>query len=182
VSSESACPNCAAPLELIEYGGIFDGLVEFSGNVYVLEHKTTSQLGSYYFNQFKPNNQITGYVWAARQLSGKRVGGAILNAIGVYKSSATKLERSITSRADTEIAEWLTNLRHSCQMIKDCERREYWPLHTPSCTMYGQCEYHIVHTLGTETERQKMLEMEYVRNEWNFEERDDAAAAPVVGG
>jgi hypothetical protein len=167
------CSNCGLPLEEIEYGGIFDGGVEFSGNDFVLEHKTTSQLGTYYFNQFKPNNQITGYIWALRQLTGKRIGGAIVNAIGLYKSSTTKFERSITTRSDEDIADWLENVRATCQMIKDCERRAFWPKHTQSCTMYGKCEYHDVHTLGAKQEQEKFLEQMFVKEPWSYEHRDE---------
>jgi hypothetical protein len=163
---------CLDDGEAIEYGGIFDGLVEYSGSVYVLEHKSTSQLGSYYFDQFKPNNQVTGYVWAAGLLSGKRVGGAIINALGIYKSSPTKLERQITTRSDASIMEWLTNLKNSCEMIKERERTGYWPMYTGSCTMYGKCEYHDVHLLATENERSRMLEQNYVREAWDHELRE----------
>lgn len=168
---ENTCPNCGKPLEQIEYGGIFDGLVESGGTPYVLEHKTTSQLGSYYFNQFKPNNQISGYVWAASKLSGRRVGGAIVNAIGVYKSSATKFERQLTTRSEQNIYEWLDNVRNICEQIQECKRLNVWPMHTGACTLYGQCEYYSVHVLNTEVERQKMLEQQYVRDEWDFESR-----------
>lgn len=165
------CPNCNAPLEPIEYGGIFDGLVESAGSVYVLEHKTTSQLGSYYFNQFKPNNQVSGYVWAAGLLSGRRVGGALINAIGVYKSQATKFERQLTTRSQDNITEWLEGVRQICELIQMSRRNNYWPMNTGACTLYGQCEYHSVHVLGTETERQKMLEQQYVRDSWEYEAR-----------
>jgi hypothetical protein len=37
--------------------------------------------------------------------------------------------------------------------------------------MYGKCEYHDVHTLGTPTERQKLLEQDFVKDIWHFEER-----------
>lgn len=165
------CPECNAPTEPIEYGGIFDALVEAAGVVYVLEHKTTSQLGSYYFDQFKPNNQVTGYVWAAERLSGYRVGGAIVNAIGIYKASSTRFERQITSRSPENIAEWLRNVYEVCKMIRTCERIGHWPMFTPSCTMYGKCEYHDVHVVGTEKERLRLLEQDYVRDEWKYEER-----------
>lgn len=159
--------------EPIEYGGIFDGLIEMNGVVYVLEHKSTSQLGATYFNQFKPNNQVTGYVWAAQHLSGGRVGGALINAIGVYKSSPTKFERTITSRSSEEIDEWLKNVRNTCQMIRDCEKRGVWPLHTPSCVQYGLCEFHSVHSLSSAKTRERLLEQDYVREPWSFEQRDD---------
>lgn len=161
-------------LEEIEYGGIFDGGVEFGGTSFVLEHKTTSQMGSYYFNQFKPNNQVTGYVWALGKLSGQRVGGAIINAIGLYKSSKTKFQREITTRSDEDITHWLENVRTTCQMIRDCERRGFWPMHTQSCTMYGKCEYHDVHVIGSLKEQQKFLEQQFIKEEWSYEHRDEA--------
>jgi len=166
------CGGCGKEKEQIEYGGIFDGLVEFASNVYVLEHKSTSQLGAYYFNQFKPNNQVTGYTWAGGKLTGGRVAGAIINAIGVYKASATKFLREITTRSTFEVDEWLENLYNVCVQIKDCERRGYWPMYTPSCTQYGKCEYHDIHVLGHPVEREKRLEQDYVKSTWSYEHRD----------
>lgn len=157
----------------IEYGGIFDGLVEFGDNAYILEHKSTSQLGDYYFNQFKPNNQVTGYIWGAGQLSGKRVGGAIINAIGVYKKGATKMRRHITSRSDSEIAEWIKNIQASASEIEWHEKRGYWPMRTVSCTMYGKCEYHDVDVLQHEKEREARLSTDYIIEKWDFERRDE---------
>lgn len=168
---KAVCIHCSTPKEEIEYGGIFDTLVEFNNNIYVLEHKTTSRLGQYYFNQFKPNNQVTGYIWGGGQLSGQRVAGAIINAIGLYKSSVTKFDRQITSRSKSEIDEWLVNVHATCQQIRDCELRNYWPMYTGSCTMYGQCEYHSVHVLGTENERQKRLETDFIQEVWEYEKR-----------
>lgn len=166
------CPHCNEPLEPIEYGGIFDGLIEFGTQVFILEHKSTSQLGAYYFNQFKPNNQVTGYVWAAGLLSGKRVGGAMVNAIGVYKTGATKFERHLTSRSEAEISDWLENVRHECNLIKHYERTGFYPKRTMACTLYGLCEYHSVHVLATEKEQRKRLEQDYILDPWDFERRD----------
>jgi hypothetical protein len=170
--TESVCSHCGAAKEVLEYGGIFDGLVEFSGAVYVLEHKTTSQLGSYYFDQFRPNNQVTGYTWGGGLLSGKRVGGAIINAIGVYKSGPTRFERQITVRAEIEIAEWLQSVHATCEQIRQCQRTGIWHLQTIACTMYGKCEYHQVHVLPHPTQRQSILEQEYVLHTWDYEGRD----------
>lgn len=157
--------------EPIEYGGIFDGLVELGGSIYVLEHKSTSMLGNTYFNQFKPNNQVTGYVWAGGQMSGRKVGGAIINAIGVYKVGKTKFERSITGRFPEEIAEWLNNVHDVCVQIKTAEARMTFTRSTGACTLYGLCEFHRVCSLGREPERQKMLEQEYQVEFWDYERR-----------
>lgn len=172
VEGLTQCPSCKIDFEPIEYGGIFDGLIEFGTQVYILEHKTTSQLGAYYFNQFKPNNQVTGYVWAGGLLSGKRVGGAMINAIGVYKASATKFERHLTTRSQGEIDFWLENVRAECNIIKHYERTGFFPQRTGACTLYGACEYRNVHVLPSAKEQLRLLEQDFIREEWDFERRD----------
>ena len=172
----SQCSSCSVEKEPIQYGGIFDGLIEFGPKVYVFEHKSTSQLGTYYFNQFKPNNQVTGYIWAATQLSGLDVAGAIVNAIGVYKSSKTKFERQVTTRnKELDIPEWLMNVYDTCVEIKHHERTGRYPQRTPSCTQYGLCEFHQVCTLPNPEHRAKRLEQDYIKSNWDYTKRDENA-------
>lgn len=169
------CSVCTASLEPLEYGGIFDGVVEFANRYFILEHKTTSQLGSYYFDQYKPNNQVTGYIWAARKLSGQPVGGAIINAIGVYKVGTTKFARQITTRTDAEITEWLRNVWYEAANIQINARNKYFPMRTPACTLYGKCEFHSVHVLANPLERERFLEQEFLKQPWDFIRRDEGA-------
>lgn len=170
---DALCGHCGKELELIEYGGIFDLLVEFSGAVYVVDHKTTSQMGGGFFDQFKPNNQITGYTWASRLLTGMRVGGALINAVCALKASATRFERQISTRTDDEIAEWLVSVYQTCEQIQQCRRTGIWHLQTVNCTMYGRCEFHQVHVLPHPKQRMAILEQEYIKSEWEYEARDE---------
>ena len=170
------CDNCGQPLDPLEYGGIFDGIVEASGRHYILEHKTTSQLGSYYFEQYKPNNQVTGYIWAARALSGQPVGGAIVNAIGLYKASPTKFVRQITTRTDAELEAWKINLWHEAVVLQRFYRDGVWPQRTSACTLYGRCEFHSVHVLSNPLEQSRLLEQDYLREQWDFVRRDEGAS------
>lgn len=172
VVTSPACANCLKPFEPIQYGGIFDGLIEFGPHVYVLEHKSTSVLGGRYFLQFKPNNQITGYVWAAGKLSNKKVGGAYINAIGVYKSGTTRFERHITTRAPVEIDRWLQDVYYTCCEIQFHKRAGHWPQRTNSCTMYGTCEYHDVHALPDPGDQLTLLEQQFRQHRWDYEERE----------
>lgn len=170
---EGKCSNCGQELEPILYGGILDAGIDFGGKAYVFEHKTTTQLGSTYFHQFRPNNQVTGYHWALSKLTSMKVGGALINAIGIYKAQATRFERHITNRFAIDIERWLGEIRYWCNKIKECERTGQWPMVSGSCTLYGLCDYHNVHVLSDETEQGKRLEIEYARSEWNYEARDD---------
>lgn len=173
------CHSCGKPLDTLEYGGIFDGIVEFAGRYFILEHKSTSQLGAYYFDQFKPNNQVSGYIWGARQLSGQPVGGAIINAIGIYRASPTKFIRQITTRTDHELEVWLDNVWFEAANLQRYYATGYWPQRTQACTLYGKCEFHNVHVLSHEREQQLLLEQDYVREEWDFVRRDEPGTAAV---
>lgn len=167
------CQNCGMALEPIEYGGIFDLLVEFNQQVFVVDHKTTSQLGAGFFNQFRPNNQMTGYVWGSSKLSGQRVGGALINAICVLKSSPTKFARQVTTRTDHEIAEWMVSVHRTCENIQQCRRTGIWHMQTVNCTMYGKCEFHAVHELPHPAQRLAILDQEYIKDTWDYEGRDE---------
>jgi hypothetical protein len=121
--------------------------------------------------QFKPNNQVSGYVWAAAKLSGRKVGGAIINAISVQKSGQ-QFRRRITTRTPGEIAEWLTYVRATAEEIQTHRRKGIWPMRTASCMMYNACEFHDVCSLANPDDRLKFLEQQYTRKEWDYENRD----------
>lgn len=166
------CPICQHPVESIEYGGIFDGLIDFGGQIYILEHKTTSVMGSTYFNQFRPNNQISGYVWAGQQLSGSPVSGALVNAMGVYAKGETKFDRQIIGRTTDEIIEWKRNIQTVCSEIARAQHAKRYEMRTVSCTMYGKCTFLEVCQLGHQKERDRLLEQEFIVDKWDFQAQD----------
>jgi len=169
------CSSCQQALEPIVYGGIIDLLIRFSESLFVLDHKTTTRLGdgTYYFMQYKPDSQITGYIWAASKLSSAKVGGAIINAIGLYKSRSPEFRRSVTGRSQFEIDEWLQGVVDKCNAIKRCERTGIWRLETSHCMDYGECSYRPIHVLSDQHSREKRIETDYVYSPWNYEARDE---------
>lgn len=173
-SGETTCGNCGRELEPIEYGGIIDVVSEFSGTLYIVDHKTTTRMGEAqkYFRQFKPDNQMTGYIWGASNLTNQPVGGALINGIGLYKSQATKFERQLTTRSSHDLRQFLRDLHMKCIEIKTHKRLGIWPFRTKSCTLYGICEYHDVHSNSDPETQLKILEQQYVQRKWDYEARD----------
>ena len=174
--TKAQCDFCHADLEPIEYGGILDLLIDFNGVVYPMDHKSTSIVapvkGGYFFDQFKPDNQMTGYHWGGTKLSGGRVGGVMINAIAMNKSD-TVFARRITSRNELDVQEWLVSLRLHCTEIMRHKSLGVFPLRTTSCTTkYGKCQFHSVHTLSNADDRLRRLETDYIHNPWDFENRD----------
>lgn len=174
---DGECANCNEPLESIEYGGIVDLLVEFNGVYFIVDHKTTSQLGPMYFMQYKPNNQITGYCWGIEQATGKPVNGAFINAMCLTTSGKISFKREMTNRNPGDVAQWLQQLRSECNAIRRHELTGEWPFRTQQCMgKYGMCEYHSVHVLSDPSEQQARLETDYEIRHWNFELRDTSEA------
>ena len=154
------------------YTGIFDGLMTINGEYFVFEHKTTSQLGAQYFRQYKPNGQVTGYMWAASRIFGKPVVSAMINAIGVLKTQ-TKLDRHITTRTPEETDEWLDNVCAVHDEIVRCETADEWPQRTVNCIgKYGACEFHDICALSSPENRARLLDQDYVIEPWDPEHRD----------
>lgn len=152
------------------YGGNFDGLLEANGFVYVMEHKTARSVGMYYWDMFKPSNQLTGYVWAAsRLLPGARVMGAVVRAVAILKTTNTFDQRLITFD-DADLGEWLKDVEACAKLIVDCYERGYFPRNTTACTLYGRCTYYDVHIAHPDT-RQKILDTDYDISPWDHERR-----------
>ncbi len=69
----------------IVFCGRLDGVAEYQGSLYVLEHKTTGRISLDWLDTFALDSQLSGYLWAAQQHTGKPVVGAFLNALEFSK-------------------------------------------------------------------------------------------------
>jgi len=154
-------------VELGEYLYTFrnDLLLEWQTpkGLYGMDHKTTSSLGRMVA---KPNNQLTGYIFALVEMYGEQMLGYVMNAIGVYKETEEydknapkvvspktgklvyqKKEREIflrtfTTRTKVEIEDWKQDTLHLIHQIEDCHQKNRWPKHTKYCTAYSsRCQY-----------------------------------------
>lgn len=174
------CHSCGRTLEPIEYGGIFDGIIQYGVGsqsvVYCFEHKTTSQLGGLYFRQFDIDNQVSGYCWGGGQVTGKLVGGALLNALCLTRGGNISFKRELIGRNPSQLEQWKDDVAVTCNEIDLAMRNGIWQKRTNHCNnKYGMCTFHSVHTLSEPDERRRRLETDYRKEPWNFERRDDLA-------
>jgi hypothetical protein len=61
--------------------GIWDGIVRYDGEWWVLEHKTTAGMDSKYLDKLLRDEQATGYVYAAAKLLDIPIAGILYNII-----------------------------------------------------------------------------------------------------
>ncbi len=86
----------AVPIGDIMWGGRVDLPVNWNGQNWVMEHKTTTILRSNYPIPFTIDKQLTSYVVGMELLTGKKYVGCIVNVLEVWKKNMR-----ITSRTKT---------------------------------------------------------------------------------
>lgn len=112
------------------------------------DHKTTSIVGSDFFNRLKPNHQYTGYLLIAQRALNLPTNEFLVNALQVKakplttRGSAPNFTRQTTSRSELDIAEFTQSVIYAVKSYLDWMRTNTWPIgHVDACTMYGGCQF-----------------------------------------
>ena len=131
---------------------------------FVIDHKTTSQLGTEFYNRLKPNHQYTGYVWAAREVFGIDTNVFMVNGIQVAKTKK-QFARQFTERNETDFNELKYAMIHAASDYILCRQDGYWPQSAPGpCANYGGCQYRGICELP-EALRKDYINMNFKRSE-----------------
>ena len=143
--------------------GRMDGIVEWQCGVYVFERKTTSRLGSTFFEKFELNYQIDGYCLGCMELVGA-CNGAIIDAARVCKPAPNMNDdfvRDVVSRTKNELVLAKKNI------IEIVEDMQHGPIYQnkDACMQYNQkCQYHDL-CMGACDER--IIRASYEISEWD---------------
>lgn len=122
----------------ILYTGRADLVGEFAGGLYIVDEKTTSQLGASWPKQWELRSQFSGYCWAARR-AGIPVQGAIVRGISILKTKYDTLQ-CLTDRPEWEVLRWEEQVRHDIRRMIQCWETGYWDYNLDhSCAEYGGC-------------------------------------------
>ncbi len=122
------------------YAGRIDQIVKWNGQMYVKDHKTTSQLGMSFFRSFRPSVQMDGYCYACRELCGS-CSGAIINAISVAANPKERFGRDISSRTSSELDMFKLQFAKWCTSIEVSVLKKDFLCNYGSCNRWGQCVY-----------------------------------------
>lgn len=121
--------------------GHIDRLVTWQGDPYVQDQKTTgSTIGPYWFEDFNPDNQFTGYAFAGKMILGTPVKGVIIDGAQVAVGFS-RFERGFAFRSDQQLVEWLDDVRYYIARVAQATRDNYWPRNRTSCSKYGGCVF-----------------------------------------
>lgn len=146
--------------------GHLDRVVEFGGQKYVMDRKTTgSSPTPHYFDGFAPDNQMSIYTLAARVQFSTPVAGVIIDAAQIAVGF-TRFQRGFTHRTEAQLEEWLTDARFWFAQAEGFAERGHWPMNDKSCGMYGGCTFRKICSKSPEV-RERFLESDFERRPWN---------------
>jgi hypothetical protein len=130
-------------LELSErfvLAGHLDRVVQYQGDSYVSDRKTTSSaLSAFYFSRYEPDTQMSLYTAASRIIYKAPVKGVIIDAaqVGV---TYTRFARSFTFRGDEQLDEFLVSAKWWINQVP-AAKAAGWPMNEASCSRYGGCAF-----------------------------------------
>jgi hypothetical protein len=164
----------------MHYVYTIDEVVEHKGKVWPVEFKTASGFGppdDRWFAQFNNKASVTGYVWATEQELGTDVGGAIIHGMWVHaepkSTSRSKytlpdyFKMDYSYRNDEQIAEWKKNtLLTGDDIVRSVEKNRWKRADGLACNVFNGCAMKKI-CQATPGVRDKLLEMDYVKWEWN---------------
>jgi hypothetical protein len=155
--------------------GHLDRVVEFAGDTYVMDRKTTTTtLSQRYFDQYNPDNQMSLYTVAAKVIYNTPVKGVIIDAAQIAVGF-TRFSRGFTFRTEGQIEEWLAATKGwivEAQERADGSARNildplvWWPQNEKACGNYGGCPFRSVCSRDPRV-RQNFLESNFEVNPWN---------------
>lgn len=120
------------------YTGRSDMIAEYMNGVYIVDEKTTSQLGASWPRQWEMRSQFTGYAWAALE-DGIKTDGAIIRGVSILKTKYDTLQ-AITYRGEWEIDRWLTQTERDLHRMIKCWEDGWWDYNMDTaCGEYGGC-------------------------------------------
>lgn len=147
--------------------GHLDRLVEFNGEKFIMDYKTTTTTPSdYYWRQFNPHNQMSLYTLASDVVFQAPVKGVIINAIQILVDNVNCV-RGTTYRTKDQLDEWLGSLQFWLRLAEEYATNNYWPMNDTACDKYGGCRYREVCSRSPSV-RDKYLEADFIKEEpWN---------------
>jgi hypothetical protein len=155
----------------ILYCGHIDRLVEYAGDVYVQDQKTTqATITPRYFLDFSPSTQMSGYALAGKIIYNNKVKGVMIDAAQIMVGFS-RFERGFTFRTDQQLDEWRKDTLLHIENAREATHRGYFPQNRSSCSKYGGCEFRKVCSLSPEV-RPNFLRADFKQDKvWNPLER-----------
>jgi hypothetical protein len=141
--------------------GHLDRVVEYGGQLYWMDQKTTNAtISPYFFERFKPSNQVYLYTWAGKAILERPLQGGIIDGAQIAVGF-TRFERQPIPVHATLLEEWLNSTLYTIREAQKATRENNFPMNLTACGNYGGCPYRTLCTRAPSI-RHKFIEGDYV--------------------
>lgn len=149
------------------YCGHIDKIATYGPHgIFIQERKhTKTTIGSYYFEKYNPNSQISGYVLAAQTLSQTHVEGSVIDAIQVG-ATFSRPARGIERRTPAMLEEWMDDTIIWIERIHAATLSQSFPMNTESCHKYRGCQFRGVCSHSASV-RDMILQTDFSKRFWD---------------
>lgn len=160
--------NALGDLKDVEYAtrqpyllcGHLDRVVTFNDELYVMDRKTSlTTLGTYYFDQWTPSNQMTLYALAGKVMLNQPIKGVIIDAAQVLLEKPNAFVRGFAYRTEDQLTEWLDDLQYFLREAEDYATAGYWPQNDTACSKFGGCIFREVCSKSPQVREQYLAAM-----------------------
>ena len=142
--------------------GKLDRLVDYAGDTYVLDQKTTgTTITPRYFEGWSPDTQMSTYTFAGQALYKLPIKGVILDAAQIAVGF-TRFERGFVFRSSSQLEEWYKSALYHIEAARSATREGYFPQRFSSCGNFGGCEFRSVCSRSPEV-REQFLKADFVK-------------------
>ncbi len=146
--------------------GHIDRIVSINDMIFPTDLKSTKATigtaASTYFDQFSPDDQMSGYTHATRVHYRLQPSGVIIDAAQIAVGF-TRFLRGHTPRTAAQLDEWHDGFRELVHRFADYAKRGFWPMNEKACF---RCDLRRVCAKSPQT-RQKWLAADYVQRTWD---------------
>lgn len=150
--------------------GHLDRVVTYGGQKFVMDQKTTGNtIGPYFFDNFKPDNQMSLYTLAGQVILDSPVKGVLIDGAQIAVGF-TRFERGFTLRTQEELDEWLETALELIHRTRSYTALRTFPMNLTACGNYGGCPFKSICTASPSV-RPAIIPQEYQPKVWDPIER-----------
>jgi hypothetical protein len=153
------------------YCGHMDRVSKYGEGNYIVDQKTSgTTITPRFFDQFSPDNQMSGYAWAGKIIFDVPISGVIVDAVQIAVGFS-RYERGFVQRNNAVLEEWHAN---TMQVIAEASRAHEsgnYRMNQTACGNYGGCQFRKVCTRAPE-HRDSVLRGEFKRREKRWDPLD----------
>jgi len=154
---------------LITLFGTVDAIMKNTdtGQIVVVDHKTSGRIDNSFFNRVKPNHQFTAYIHLAQQCLGLDTQNFMINGFEIKAKPKTPRGKGpsfvnpLTNRTPEDIENFIKSTEYFVRQYLGWVDDGFFPYGpVDSCSNYGKCSFHDVCT-SPEVIKESIIQCNY---------------------